>query len=64
MKNLVRLCVSIALAFAHAFAAAQSWPAKPIKIIVPYPPGGTSDILARALGPGSRRRSWRSCMPP
>jgi tripartite-type tricarboxylate transporter receptor subunit TctC len=40
-----------ALALSGA-AAAQSWPVKPIKVIVPYPPGGTSDILARALGPG------------
>jgi tripartite-type tricarboxylate transporter receptor subunit TctC len=29
---------------------AQAYPNKPIKIIVPYPPGGTSDILARAIG--------------
>jgi tripartite-type tricarboxylate transporter receptor subunit TctC len=33
-------------------ALAQPWPAKPLRIIVPYPPGGTSDILARALSPG------------
>jgi tripartite-type tricarboxylate transporter receptor subunit TctC len=31
-------------------AFAQAWPQKSIKIIVPYPPGGTSDILARAVG--------------
>jgi tripartite-type tricarboxylate transporter receptor subunit TctC len=29
---------------------AQTYPAKPIRIIVPYPPGGTSDILTRMIG--------------
>jgi tripartite-type tricarboxylate transporter receptor subunit TctC len=29
---------------------AQTWPAKPVKFIVPYPPGGTVDPLARLLG--------------
>ncbi len=46
-----RFLAAILLAVAGA-AAAQSWPSKPLKIIVPYPPGGTSDILARAIGPG------------
>ncbi len=32
-------------------AMAQSWPAKPIRMLIPYPAGGTSDILARMIGP-------------
>ena len=32
-------------------AVAQSWPTKPIRMLIPYPAGGTSDILARMIGP-------------
>lgn len=38
------------MAFAAALAGAQdSYPAKPVRFIVPYPPGGSSDVLARVI---------------
>ncbi len=33
-----------------SFVAAQSYPAKPIRIIVSYPAGGANDIVARSVG--------------
>jgi tripartite-type tricarboxylate transporter receptor subunit TctC len=39
-----------ALACAPIVALAQAWPAKPIRLIAPYPPGGQTDIVGRWLG--------------
>jgi tripartite-type tricarboxylate transporter receptor subunit TctC len=40
----------LAVALLPALAAAQDFPSKPIKLIVPFPAGGPNDIIARAVG--------------
>ncbi len=50
-RTLIRAGAALALAIAApAFAQGGSYPDKPIKIVVPYPPGGFNDTLARTVG--------------
>lgn len=50
-SKLAIACVAtICAGTALAQAPAASFPSKPLRIIVPYPPGGTSDILSRMIG--------------
>ncbi len=45
-----KLLISVIGVVFAAAAAAQQWPAKPVKFIVPFPPGGATDISARLIG--------------
>jgi len=48
--TLVRYMLAFTLAGVTGGAAAQDYPVKPIRLIVPFGPGGTTDILARVIG--------------
>ncbi len=54
MKKLISL---LALGLSLAFSGgAQAWPDKAVTMVVPFPPGGSTDLIARTLGPKLQER--------
>jgi tripartite-type tricarboxylate transporter receptor subunit TctC len=49
MKIATRLLGAVVLGLCAWSAAAQTYPSRPVRVIIPFPPGGTLDTLGRAL---------------
>ncbi|MGZ8210080.1 MAG: tripartite tricarboxylate transporter substrate binding protein [Burkholderiales bacterium] len=45
------LVLALVASVTTAFAQAGKWPDKPVRVIVPFPPGGTTDVVARTFAP-------------
>ena len=56
-KHLGRLACAVLMVVAGFGVAAAAFPEKPINLIVPYGAGGSTDVMARAIGISTRERA-------
>src|SRR5689334_11089918 len=50
MRNFIRMAFGLAIVLCAAQASAQNYPSGPVKLIVPVPAGGVTDVMARVIG--------------
>jgi tripartite-type tricarboxylate transporter receptor subunit TctC len=50
MKTLLSLLLCLLCALFSGLSLAQAYPSKPVRLIIPFPPGGSNDVVGRAIG--------------
>lgn len=51
MRPLVRLLAFLGIVLVNGMASAQGYPSKPVRLLVPFPPGGSADLVSRTISP-------------